>query len=114
MGKHLVIKKIKREMGNIFQHIFYILGETWVKRNFVGGTKDFLSPETLSCYVVEEGALKERPSQVCILIFNQNKKSNYSNNAGINIQRTLLLQLFPTNLTFGPWESFFINGCIMG
>ncbi len=35
-----------------------------VKRNFVGGTKDFLSPETLSCYVVEEGAIKERDSQV--------------------------------------------------
>jgi len=35
-------------------------GEMSVRRNFVGGTKDFLSPETLSCYVFEEGSLRER------------------------------------------------------
>jgi serine/threonine protein kinase len=37
-------------------------GKKSVRRNFVGGTKDFLSPETLSCYVVEEGSLRERSS----------------------------------------------------
>ena len=42
--------------------------EVSVKRNFVGGTKDFLSPETLSCYKVEEGSLRERsPSEASSL-----------------------------------------------
>ena len=45
-------------------------GETSVRRNFVGGTKDYLSPETLSCYVVEEGSLRERqPAQVQMVSF---------------------------------------------
>ena len=41
-----------------------VSGETEIKRAFVGGTKDFLSPETLSCYVIEEGAIKERTDKV--------------------------------------------------
>jgi hypothetical protein len=40
------------------------LGESEVKRAFFGGTKDFLSPETLSCYVIEEGTIKERTTKV--------------------------------------------------
>ena len=34
-------------------------GKSSTVRNFVGGTKEYLSPETLSCFVIEEGALKD-------------------------------------------------------
>lgn len=34
-------------------------GKVWTKRNFVAGTRDFLSPETLSCFEIEEGSLKD-------------------------------------------------------
>lgn len=33
-------------------------GKCSTVRNFVGGTKEYLSPETLSCFVIEDGALK--------------------------------------------------------
>ena len=32
-------------------------GEDFVTRNFVGGTKDYMSPESLSHYVIEEGSI---------------------------------------------------------
>lgn len=32
-------------------------GEGEVKRNFVAGTKDYISPEVYSAYVIEDGAL---------------------------------------------------------
>ena len=31
--------------------------ETYTKRSYIAGTKDYLSPETLSCYVIEEGVV---------------------------------------------------------
>jgi serine/threonine-protein kinase TTK/MPS1 len=38
-------------------------GERSTVRNFVGGTKEYLSPETLSCFVIEEGVIKDpKPS----------------------------------------------------
>ena len=32
-------------------------GEKYQTRNYIAGTKDYLSPETLSCYVIEEGVI---------------------------------------------------------
>ncbi len=32
-------------------------GEEFMDRNFVGGTRDYMSPESLQCYVIEDGAL---------------------------------------------------------
>ena len=31
--------------------------EKYALRNYIAGTKDYLSPETLSCYVIEDGAI---------------------------------------------------------
>ena len=31
--------------------------EKYANRNYIAGTKDYLSPETLSCYVIEEGVI---------------------------------------------------------
>ena len=31
--------------------------ENYKLRNYIAGTKDYLSPETLSCYVIEEGVI---------------------------------------------------------
>jgi serine/threonine protein kinase len=45
-------------------------GKSSTVRNFVGGTKEYLSPETLSCFVIEDGALKDPkpPGQQQVLL----------------------------------------------
>ena len=35
-------------------------GKDFVKRDFVGGTKDFLSPEVYSAYVIEDGVFDKQ------------------------------------------------------
>ncbi len=32
-------------------------GRDYLERTFVGGTRDYLSPESLACYIIEDGAL---------------------------------------------------------
>ena len=32
-------------------------GEEYLLRDFVGGTRDYMSPESLECYIIENGAL---------------------------------------------------------
>ncbi len=51
-------------------------GEDFLERSFVGGTRDYMSPESMQCYVIEDGALdlatmKEQGVSVIIMPFSR-------------------------------------------
>lgn len=55
-------------------------GKVWTRRNFIGGTRDFVSPETWSSFQIEDGALKDssqlQDQQVRLKINFENSKDS--------------------------------------